>query len=105
VDIQQKQNQLENLMVAKQDSIEQEALKLPQKQRIPFLTNYSAQTGEWVHQQWLDLGDFIITKYNDGYIKDENNRIQTKGYSEAWLRFVRDQDPDKHLIKGTTKEL
>lgn len=105
VDIQLKQNQLENLMVVKQDSVEKEALKLTKEQRISFLTNYSAKTGEWVHQQWLDLGDFIITKYNDGYIKDENNRIQTKGYSEAWLRFVRDQDPDKHLIKGTTKEL
>jgi len=88
-----------------QDSVEQKAISLPKNQRIELLNQYSVEMGQMVHQEWVELTDFIITKYNDGYIKDDKNQIQTKGYAEEWLRFIRDQNPDKHRIKGVTKEL
>ncbi len=105
VDIKQKQHELERLLIQQQDSVEQKAISLPKDQRIELLNRYSVEMGQMVHQSWVDLTDFIITKYNDGYIKDENHRIQTKGYSEEWLRFIRDQNPEKHRIKGVIKEL
>ena len=36
--------------------------------------------------RWQELGDFLITKYNDGYIQDENHRPREVGYPESMLR-------------------
>jgi hypothetical protein len=30
----------------------------------------------------------LITKYNDGYVQDEEGDLQEKGYPESWLKEV-----------------
>ncbi len=105
LDILKEQQEIEDMLVRQQDSVEYIALKLPLEERVKFLTIYSVEMGDFVHQQWVELGNRLITKYNDGYIKDENRQINATGYPEEWLRFVRDQNPEKHRINKKANEL
>ena len=50
-------------------------------------------------EKWRELGEFLITKYNDGYVKDENSRPQEQGYPESWLREVLNARPNQFLLK------
>jgi hypothetical protein len=50
------------------------------------------------------LGELLITKYNDGYIKDENGRPRQEGYSEEWKKQVIENNPEKYLIPDWNKE-
>ncbi|NQU31950.1 MAG: C69 family dipeptidase [Bacteroidetes bacterium] len=98
VDIIKEQQELENLFVAQQDSIENIALSLDGNSRIEFLTRYSDAMGNIVHRRWVTLGDRLVTKYNDGYIKDNQNRIKTVGYQKEWLELIINHDADKYKI-------
>ena len=66
-----------------------------------YLTDYSVQHAEAVVDRWRDLGEYLLTTYNDGYVKDENSRPQEKGYPDAWLRAVLDAHPDKYRLPDT----
>lgn len=100
VDIKAQQSEMEDGFVAQQDSVETIALSLSGDERITYLTEYSSQMGKMLHNSWIELGDRLITKYNDGYIKDENNRIHSKGYSEEWLRKISEQEGEKYKINN-----
>ena len=41
-----------------------------------------------VMRKWKQLGEDLLTKYNDGYVKDEKGRPRSVGYPEDWLRDV-----------------
>ena len=58
-----------------------------------YLTDYSVAQAEKVVSRWRELGEYLITKYNDGYVKDEKGEPQEKGYPEAWLRKVTESRP------------
>ncbi len=88
VDIIEKQRELESIMINQQASIENMAMTMDGDQRIEFLTDYSVEMGKMVHNNWVELGNRLVTKYNDGYIKDEKNRIHEKGYPKKWLEFI-----------------
>jgi dipeptidase len=100
-DIQIVQAELEGDFLDLQPAIEKTATDLAQTDpalMARFLTDYSVTHAEAVVDKWRDLGEYLLTKYNDGYLKDENGRPQEKGYPEAWLRAVLDQHPDKYLL-------
>ncbi len=98
LDIQAKQKQIEDLFVYQQDSVENIALSLSGDERIKFLTLYSDSMGKLVHTRWVALGDKLVTKYNDGYIKNDKNQINTRGYPKAWLETIIRQDEERFKI-------
>jgi len=85
------QRELENAAISEQPIIDQTALKLfesdPRK-AVEYITNYSVTVGESVVKRWRELGEHLITKYNDGYMKNEKGRPKDKGYPPAWYRTV-----------------
>ncbi len=97
-EIKKVQNELESTFVAKQDSVERIALTKTGKERVEFLTGYTVAAGNQVHNRWLELAGFLITKYNDGYVKDENGRVKTKPYPKEWTDFIIKTNPGKHKI-------
>ena len=97
-DILKVQTETENLFVVQQDSIEKEAIALSGNDRIAFLTEYSCAMGQKVNNTWVELGDMLIVKYNDGYIKDDKNHIETKGYPDEWLLIISEQEGEKRII-------
>jgi dipeptidase len=103
-DIQAVQADLEGGFLDLQPAVEKTAVELaatdPDLMRR-YLTDYSVQHAEAVVDRWTDLGEYLISKYNDGYVKDENGQPQEKGYPEPWLRRVLDAHPDKYRLPDT----
>ncbi|MFP4469668.1 MAG: dipeptidase [Bacteroidales bacterium] len=105
VDIRKVQSDLEKRMMAATDSITRKAMDLSGRdQRIALLTGFSNTWGEKVLQEWVDLGDRLVTKYNDGYVKDENGKIQEVGYPGEWKDEMNRLEHDKFKIPDWEKK-
>jgi dipeptidase len=103
-DIQAVQRELEDRFFAMQPVIEQTALALaetdPELMR-EFLTQYSVGQAEEVVRRWKELGEFLLTKYNDGYVAGEEGQDVERGYPESWLREVIRARPDQFRLDQT----
>jgi dipeptidase len=101
-EIQAVQKDIEGNFFTLQPTVEKTALELArsdQKALTRYLTDYSVKNAEMVVSRWKELGEHLITKYNDGYIQDENGEPQEKGYPENWLREVLKSKPFKFRLK------
>jgi len=100
-DIRTVQQKLEGNMLALQPTVEKTAIALaksdPDRLR-GYLTDYSVTHGEEVTTRWRQLAEHLITKYNDGYVKDENGRPRERGYPESWNRSVLNDRPHQFLL-------
>lgn len=96
-DIQAVQRELESRFIALQPAVERTALELhatrPDLMK-DYLTDYCVYHAELVVKRWRELGEYLIRKYNDGYVQDENGAPQERGYPEPWLRRVLLERPD-----------
>lgn len=97
-DIQKVQSELESSFIMMQDSVEKKANQMNNKKRVKFLTEYSGSLGVLTHRKWTELGEHLITKYNDGYIKNDKGRPEENGYPQEWLNTIYKQNPDKFKI-------
>ena len=92
------QEQMEERFIVHQDSIEKVALTLGPAERRAYLTAYSVAAGKLVHNAWVALGDYLVMKYNDGYVKDSSMVITTSGYPDEWLRYISTQEKNRYRI-------
>jgi dipeptidase len=102
VDIQKAQKEIEDLEFDLQPIIEQSALNLlsSNPQMIPvFVTRYCVSNAQMNLDRWWKLAEFLITKYNDGYVQDEKGRPRELGYPEKWLREELKKNPEKFILK------
>lgn len=100
-DIQKVQSALEGQFLSLQPVIEGTALELHKKDPkllVQYLTNYSLSQGEQVAKRWIELGEYLLTKYNDGYVKDERGRPLAVGYPSEWLKEVLKSKPDQFKL-------
>jgi dipeptidase len=107
-DIQAVQKDIEGTFLAMQPVVEKTAVELAAsdpKLLTRYLTDYSISHAEQVVSRWKELGGYLITKYNDGYVKDENGRPQEKGYPETWLREVIKSRPDQFRLPHKKEEV
>lgn len=85
------QSNLEQEYLTLQPAVEQTALWLSKHDSdlmVRYLTDYSVSHAEMVVDRWRALGEHLVTKYNDGYVQDEEGEPQELGYPETWLRRV-----------------
>jgi dipeptidase len=100
-EIQQVQRELEDKMIALQPVVDKSALDLLKNNKQlmkQYLTDYSISQGELVVKRWRELGEYLICKYNDGYIKNEKGRPEEVGYPQGWLRRVVKERPDQFKL-------
>lgn len=101
-EIQAVQKDIEGTFLALQPEVEKLAVNLTKSDpelAIRYLTNYSVTQGEMVVARWREMGEYLITKYNDGYVKDETGRPREEGYPESWLREVLKSRPDQFRLE------
>jgi dipeptidase len=101
-DIQAVQNDLEGTFLALQPAVESTAVELAKSDRelmTRYLTDYCISHGELVVKRWRELGEHLLAKYNDGYVRDEKGQPQEVGYPESWLRRVLQSRPDQFRLK------
>ncbi len=103
-DIKKVQQEMEALFVERQDSVEQTALKKTGAERVEFLTDYTNRSGLLLHKRWVELGDYLVTKYNDGYVKDSTGRIRSNPYPKEWVDFIIRNNPEKHKVPSKQKK-
>lgn len=102
LDIQKAQKEIEDLEFSLQPIIEQSALNLlsTHPQMIPaFLTQYCVSNAQMNLDRWWKLADFLITKYNDGYVQDEKGLPGELGYPGKWLKEELKKNPEKFILK------
>ena len=91
VDIQKVQRELEGTFLAEQAENEKAALDLyrtsPALARA-YLTDYCVKQGDMVTARWRKLGEFLLWKYLDGNVRDEQGNVTHPPYPEAWYRAV-----------------
>jgi dipeptidase len=105
-DIQKVQKEIEDLEFKLQIAVEATAFELLKKnpQLVEdYLTNYCVVNAESNIKKWWRLADFLVTKYNDGYIQDEKGRPREIGYPEEWLRKEVMANPGKKRLKQERK--
>jgi dipeptidase len=106
-DIQAVQRELEGNLFVLQPVTEETARRLyesdPQLTR-KYLTDYSVRHAEDVVDKWRQLGEYLITKYNDGYVQDNPGEAAEKGYPEAWLREVLKSKPHAFELRQWEQE-
>ncbi len=96
------QKELEGKFLNQQGAIEKTALSLLKKdpnQMVNFLTDYSVTNGEMVVKRWKELGEYLLTKYNDGYVRNDKGRSEEKGYPKTWTKRVLKERPDQFKLK------
>jgi len=95
-DIRAVQGRLEKAALAVQPAVEETALGLYREDpgiAEDYLTDYSVTHAEMVADEWRDLCGYLIAKYNDGYVRDDEGEPQEVGYPEDWLREVVESRP------------
>jgi dipeptidase len=107
-DIQAVQKDIEGTFLTLQPVVEKTAVDLAVSNPellTRYLTDYSVTQAEKVVMRWKELGEYLIVKYNDGYVKDEKGEPQEKGYPETWLREVLKSRPDQFRLPQEKKTL
>jgi len=105
-DIQKVQKEIEDLQFALQPAIEATARQLLATRPelvSAYLTRYCVSNGQMNMDRWWQLAEFLITKYNDGYIRDEKGNPREIGYPEEWLRTEAAKNPKKFRLKSERK--
>jgi dipeptidase len=100
-DIQAVQSELEGNLMALQPAVEKtaaELYKINPELMTKYLTDYSVAHAEMVVDRWRQLGEDLLTKYNDGYVKDSTGEPQEVGYPESWLREVVRARPEQFKL-------
>ncbi|MBU8933358.1 MAG: C69 family dipeptidase [candidate division Zixibacteria bacterium] len=95
------QAELEGACFKLQPVIEKAALELCETDHelmTRYLTGYSVGQGEQTMARWKQLAEHLITKYNDGYVQNEEHRPKDKGYPDSWLRRVLKERPDQFKL-------
>ena len=106
-DIQEKQQKLERNLLALQPEVEKTALHIHKKdvnRAIRYLNAHSIAQIELILQQWRDLGEGLIVKYLDGYMRDESGEPQWHGYPEPWLKTMAEMYPERTYLQPHEKE-
>jgi hypothetical protein len=95
------QSHIENMFLNNQDAIEQTAkllLEINHDLAIEYLTNYCVANGEQVVEKWKELGEYLMTKYNDGYVKDNSGKVREMGYPDKWIEKVLKSRPEQFKL-------
>ena len=104
-EIKKVQTLLENRFIKERDSLEETLSQTSNKTAIiEQITKFSVKCGNTIHQEWLTLGDLLVMKFNDGYVRDQNNKVTNRGYNEAWLKTITNLEGERYLIEVAEPE-
>lgn len=100
-DIQAVQKDIESTFIALQPAIEQTALALEKTNKdllVRFLSDYSLGKADYTVARWKELGEYLIQKYNDGYIINKEFETKEVGYPSEWLERVIKEKPKQFVV-------
>lgn len=90
-DVQKVQREFEGRFTAGQPDVDRRALALYKEDpglAKDFLTKRAADATAEVVARWQKLGQFLIWKYLDGNVRDEQGKVTFPRYPDAWYRRI-----------------
>lgn len=110
IDMKKIQSKIEDQFHAAQPDIEYKAAKKSKTKAVKFLTQYSNSLVKKGVEEWKSLGEYLMVKYLDGVIKEEEegqfkrtphgmpaNPLRP-GYSKEYYQKIIDQTGDKYRV-------
>lgn len=106
-------DEIETTFAKRQEEVEKKAqalLSQDSERAIAFLTDYSSQCATEMMTRWMELGKYLIVKFNDMVIKPEKNgKFELTpdglavppirpGFSEEQKAIIVNQTKDKYLL-------
>ena len=95
-----------------QDETEKKAVAMSASEARKFLTAYSHRTAQAMMDEWNQLAQTIIVKYNDMAVKKQDEKgqymktpggnqrpVNRPGYPESYRRKIIQETGDKYLVK------
>jgi dipeptidase len=101
------QQEIEGHYLALQPVVEKTAMALYESDpeiMTRYLTDYCVTNAEQMVDRWRKLGEYLIMKYNDGYVKDEKGRPTEKGYPDSWKKKVLNERPGQFKLPKKDKK-
>ena len=95
------QRELEGKYLTMQPVIEETALALAETDPSllrEYLTLYSVGQADEMVRRWKELGEYLLTTYNDGYVAGKGEEVE-RGYPDSWLREVVRERPDQFVLE------
>ena len=102
-DIQAVQTEMESYLMHNQLVIEAKLKDKSARKVSRYLTRYSNKQAGFAHARWLGLAFELVTKYNDGYVKDDG--IQSVGYPAEYYQEVNKIEKNKFKIPIWQKDV
>jgi dipeptidase len=117
-DIKKVQNELETRFISQTDIVDKTALELinngNKDEAISFLTDYTVNTGNYVVARWEKLFQFLLMKFMDGNVKQEDGKgglkynkynycpahVDNPDYPDWWKKNLIEETGDKLLYKS-----
>ena len=112
-DLEKRRTALEKSFFNQQQEVEAKALQLygqDSKKAVAYLTDYSTAMADRMMEEWMQLAQFLIVKYNDNVVKPETDgvflrtkdglgaKVQSVGYPKAtYDRIIKETD-DRFLV-------
>ena len=100
-DVAAAQTEMEDAIFAMLPAVERTAKELhgqdPELARS-YLTTYCVSTAEGLVERWRELGESILVKHNDGYVREPGGETEGVEYPEAWLRRLLAEKPDQFSL-------
>jgi hypothetical protein len=101
-DVKSAQSELEGTFISRQETIEKTALALLKNSRgeaVDYLSNYSNEMADLTFKRWKKLGEFLLVKYMDGVVKDENFKPINVGYPDEFKKRIVQEAGDYLKVK------
>ena len=105
--LQQQRDSLDASYFQLQKETEDKALLMSEKDRVEYLTAYTAEKADEMLLAWKTLATKLIVKYNDIIVKPESDGVFTRTPEGLGSRVVRPGYPEKYareLIRQTGKK-
>ena len=80
------------------------------KKAVAYLTDYSTAMADRMMEEWMQLAQFLIVKYNDNVVKPETDgvflrtkdglgaKVQSVGYPKATYERIIKETDDRFLV-------
>ena len=96
-DVKAKQANIQKGIVDDFRALETSIQTINKKKRSEEYTQFGEDQSKQLLQNWTQLSNFLITKYNDGMVRDEKMRTKTVGYSDDFYRKAIEDDTERIL--------
>lgn len=112
-DLEKRRTALEKSFFNQQQEVEAKALQLygqDSKKAVAYLTDYSSAMADRMMEEWMQLAQFLIVKYNDNVVKPETDgvflrtkdglgaKVQSVGYPKATYERIIKETDDRFLV-------